>query len=108
MLCFLDTNPNLFAYLTSTSQHTSHRDTNTHRGIFVYCEYIKRELKRRHICGCQCNERLEAKTEGSTCLTYIGLCGGLEHLKIESRLRGDSFSESCLLLIDKELKVELM
>ena len=57
--------------------------------------------------GCRCNERLEAKTEGSTCLTYIGLCGGLEHLKIESRLRGDSFSESCLLLIDKELNVEL-
>jgi hypothetical protein len=32
------------------------------------------------------SERLKAKTEGSTRLGYLGLRGGLEHLKIESRL----------------------
>ena len=29
--------------------------------------------------------------KGSACLTYTGLCGGLEHLKIESRLIGERF-----------------
>ena len=43
------------------------------------------------ICGCRCNERLKAKTDGSTCLTHTGLCGELEHLKIETRLRDESF-----------------
>jgi len=33
------------------------------------------------------NERLKAKVEGSTHLEYTGLCGGLGHLKIETRLR---------------------
>jgi len=36
--------------------------------------------------GCWCNERLKAKTEGSTRLAYTGLRGGLEHLKIKTRL----------------------
>jgi hypothetical protein len=31
--------------------------------------------------------RLKGKVEGSTRLVYTGLCGGLEHLKIETRLR---------------------
>ena len=44
-----------------------------------------------HICGCRYNERLKAKTEGSTSLTYTGLCGGLGHLKIETRFRDESF-----------------
>jgi hypothetical protein len=35
-----------------------------------------------------CNERLKSKSEGSIRLIYTGLCGGMEHLKIESRLRG--------------------
>jgi hypothetical protein len=34
----------------------------------------------------RCNESLKAKTEGSIRLTYTGLCGELEHLKIETRL----------------------
>ncbi len=37
-----------------------------------------------------CNERLKDKVEG-TRLTYSGLLGGLEHLKIETRLRGERF-----------------
>ena len=40
---------------------------------------------------CRCNERLETKTEGSTLLTYTGLNRGLEHLKIETRLRDERF-----------------
>ncbi len=31
---------------------------------------------------------------GSTRLTYTGLCGGLEHLKIETRLIEDRFASS--------------
>ena len=47
---------------------------------------IKQELKRRPIYGCRFNERLKTKVEGSTRLSYTGLCGGLEHLKIETRI----------------------
>jgi hypothetical protein len=52
---------------------------------------MKRELKRILIHECRCNERLKAKVDGSTRLTYTGLCGGLEHLKIETRLRDERF-----------------
>jgi hypothetical protein len=41
-----------------------------------------------------CDERLRlrrVKDEGSTRLTYTGLRGGLEHLKIETRLRDERF-----------------
>ena len=44
------------------------------------------------------DERLKAKAEGSTRLTYTGLCGGLEHPKIETRLIDEIYF---LLLIDK-------
>jgi hypothetical protein len=37
------------------------------------------------------DERLNAKAEGSTRLTYTGLRGGLEHLKIETRLIDERF-----------------
>ena len=59
---------------------------------FFYChEEIKRELKRIPIYECWCNERLKAKAEGSTRLAYTGLRGGLEHVKIETRLRDERF-----------------
>ncbi len=44
-----------------------------------------------HIRGCRCNERLKVTTDGSTRLTYTGFHGELEHLKIETRLIGESF-----------------
>ena len=47
---------------------------------------IKRELNRRLICKCRCDERLKVTAEGSTGLSYTGLHGGLEHLKIGTRL----------------------
>ena len=58
------------------------------------CEILKlsdRHLKGIHLYGCRYNERLKAKTERSTRLTYTGLLGGLGHLKIETRLRGERF-----------------
>ena len=58
----------------------------------VYYEEIKRELKRILMHECRCNERLKAKAEGSTRLAYTGLCGGLEHLKIETRFIDERFA----------------
>jgi hypothetical protein len=46
----------------------------------VYYEVIKPMYEYR------CDERLNATDQGSTHLTYTGLNGGLEHLKIETRL----------------------
>jgi hypothetical protein len=37
------------------------------------------------------DERLKTITEGSTRLTYTGWSGGLEHLKIETRLINERF-----------------
>ena len=53
---------------------------------------IKRELNRRLIYECRCDERLQVKVEGSTHLTYTGLRGGMEHLKIEPRLINERFT----------------
>ena len=43
---------------------------------------------------CRCDGRLKTKTEGSTRLVYTGLCGGLEHLKIETRLIDEMVASS--------------
>jgi hypothetical protein len=40
---------------------------------------------------CRCDERLKAKAERSTRLTYTGFLGGLEHLKIKKRLTDERF-----------------
>ena len=57
----------------------------------VYYEVTKRDLTRILIYECRCNEILKTNVEGSTRLTYNGLYGGLEHLKIETRLRVERF-----------------
>jgi hypothetical protein len=50
----------------------------------------------------RCDERLKSKVEGSTRLAYTGFHGGLEHLKIETRLIDERFaSVKRLLWIDK-------
>ena len=58
--------------------------------LFIYCEsppvnylfilleiyyeqQVKREVKRIHISGYRCKERLKVKTDGSKCLVYTGL-----------------------------------
>ena len=40
----------------------------------------------------RCDERLKAKEEGFTRLAYTGFRGGLEHLKIETRLINEKFA----------------
>ena len=56
------------------------------RHNLVYYESIKQELKIRPIYECRCDERLQTKVKEFTHLAYTGLLGGLEHLKIETRL----------------------
>ena len=58
---------------------------------FVYYESTKRDLKIRPIYECRCDERLKTKAKEFTRLTYTGLFGGLEHLKIEPRLIDERF-----------------
>jgi len=60
----------------------------------VYYEWIKRELKIRPIYECRCDERLQTKVKEFTHLTYTGLLGGLEHLKIETRLIDEKFAKT--------------
>ncbi len=57
----------------------------------VYYETIKREVKKRLTYECRCDERLKVKAERSTRLGYTVLRGGLEHLKIETRLIDERF-----------------
>jgi hypothetical protein len=59
--------------------------------IPVYYETIQQELNRRLIYKCRCDERLKSKPEGSTRLEYTGLRGGLEHVKIETKLIDERF-----------------
>ena len=61
------------------------------KDFFVYYESINRELKTRPKYECRCDERLKTKTEESTRLTFTGLRGELEHLKIETRLIDEMF-----------------
>ena len=67
--------------------------------MFVYYESIKRDLKSRPINECRCDERLKAKSEESTRLTYTGLLGELDHLKrtltIKTRLIDEKFLLNC-------------
>ena len=41
---------------------------------------------------CRCDERLKAKDERSTHLTYTMLRGGQEHLKIKTRIIDEKFA----------------
>ena len=52
---------------------------------------MNRKINTRLIYECRCDERLKAKAERSTLLTCTGLRGGLEHLKIETRLTDERF-----------------
>jgi len=51
------------------------------KGMFVYYESIKRELRIRSIYECRCDERLQTKTKEFTRLIYTGLVVELEHQK---------------------------
>ena len=54
--------------------------------VFVYYEWMKRELKIGPIYEWRYDERLNTKVEESTRLSHTGLFGELEHLKIKIRL----------------------
>ena len=43
--------------------------------IFFLLEEVMGELKRIHICGCRCNERLKAKTDGQRASHTLGCAG---------------------------------
>ena len=58
----------------------------------VYYESRKRNLKTRLTYEYRCDERLKGKVEGSTLLVYTRWSGGLEHLKIETRLIDEMFA----------------
>ncbi len=58
----------------------------------IYYESIKRELQIKRMSECRCDERLRTKPEESTRLTYTGLIGELEHLKIRTRLINEKFT----------------
>jgi hypothetical protein len=50
---------------------------------------------------CRCDERLKVKDEGSTHLTYTGLVGGLEHLKVKDRDEIVNLFDDCILVVYK-------
>ena len=62
--------------------------------FFVYYESIKQELKIRPIYECRCDERLQTNSKEFTRLAYTGLIGGLEHLKIETRLINEKIANA--------------
>jgi hypothetical protein len=62
--------------------------------LVVYYESIKRELKKRCIYECRCDERLQTKTKEFTRLTHTGLVVELEHLEIETRLIDEKFEKA--------------
>ena len=57
--------------------------------MIVDYKSIKRQLKKRPIYDCRCDERLKTKVLEFTRLTYTGLHG--QHLKIETRLIDKKF-----------------
>ncbi len=68
----------------------------------VYYETINREVNKRLINECRCDE--ECKECRSTLLVYTGLHGGLEHLKIETRLINERFANmmgECVIVTSK-------
>jgi hypothetical protein len=68
------------------------KEREVDRMLLAYYESIKRDLQRRLIYECRCDERLKAKAEGSTRLAYTGSRGEREHLKIETRLIDEMFA----------------
>ena len=60
----------------------------------VYYKSIKRELNTKPIYECRYDERLKSKDEEFTRLTYTGFLGGLEHLKIQTRLIDKKFANA--------------
>jgi hypothetical protein len=65
--------PRLFSGLEESTNLALVSTSSTVTLEFVYYESRKRELQRRLINEGRCDERLKAKVDESTCLTYTGL-----------------------------------
>ena len=74
------------------ASHTLGGTRNLSRGVVVYYESMKRELKTEPIYECRCDERLKSRVEESTRLTCTHLVGEPEHLKTETRLIDEMFA----------------
>jgi hypothetical protein len=73
--------------------HNCSGDSRNSEIVFLYYEEGgQRDLNTRLIYECRCDERLKAKTERSTRLTYTVLCGGQIPLKIKTRLIDKKFA----------------
>ncbi len=59
--------------------------------LFMITRTIERELNRRLIYECRCDERLKLKVRDLH-PSHTGFRGGLEHLKIETRLIDERFA----------------
>jgi hypothetical protein len=68
------------------SKRSRHSATRSVVDLFIINGENERKIENLVRYECRCDERLKSKTEGSTHLTYTGLCGELEHLKIKTRL----------------------
>jgi hypothetical protein len=73
-------------------RHLVHRIRKVGTNFFIYYESTNRKLKTKYICGCRCYERLQTKTNEFTSFSYTELVLELEHLKIETRLITEMFS----------------
>ncbi len=62
------------------------------KASIFYYESIKREIQIKPIYDCRCDERLQTKTKRFTRLSYTGLVVELEHLKIKTRLTNEKFA----------------
>jgi hypothetical protein len=60
--------------------------------LVVHTNCLQVDIKTHSFIECRCDERLKTKSEGSTLLSYTGFLGGLEHLKIETRLIDEKFA----------------
>jgi predicted transcriptional regulator len=82
--------PSLLSY---TSRYVSlFISTGRRYYLFIYYESTKRKVKTKYICECRCYERLQTKTKEFTRLSYLQLVLELEHLKIETRLITEMFT----------------
>jgi hypothetical protein len=78
----------------SIEDKTARRKCSVETELVVYYESIKRDPKIRGKYECRCDERLQTKRKEFTHLAYTGLVLELEHLKTETRLMSERFTNA--------------
>ena len=76
--------------LTYTGLFIVYHETMGCTGCLLLINKVR--VKQKPIHECRCDERLQVKVEGTARLTYTVLYGGVEHLKIETRLIDERFT----------------